>query len=177
MEHFVGEFIRNGWICAQAEEDVAYLIVDVLHEEGDDCRGMALLIACQLLALGVFRRPESDANAKPQFPRSYFVLSMNMMRQIMEQKKQKRMNGTRTKEKQTRKSTPVPECRRLRPLLLEYFHKPLSLLQLSRVQIRRSIGLMDFERRVKTLHLPPLLLTYEWRANEMLADVNEVSLK
>lgn len=52
----------------------------------------------------------------------------------------------------------------------EFFEKPLSLLQLSRAAIRRQLGMNDFERRVQTLQLPPLLLEYVWLANEMLAD-------
>ena len=52
----------------------------------------------------------------------------------------------------------------------EFIQNPPSLLQLARMAIRRRLGMNDFERRVKTLPLPPLLLKYVWLANEKLAD-------
>ena len=57
----------------------------------------------------------------------------------------------------------------------EFFLKPLTLLQLSRVEIRRLVGMNDFKDRMETLKkmklLPPLLYAYVWQANEMFADV------
>lgn len=70
----------------------------------------------------------------------------------------------RTRTKEYRKKCPFVSS-----LVNEFFRHPLSLLQLSRMKIRRSIGMFDFERRVKFLQLPPLLLSYVWRANEILS--------
>ena len=58
----------------------------------------------------------------------------------------------------------------VRSLLTEFLQNSLSLLQLSRAVIRRLLGINDFEHRVQTLPLPPPLLEYVWRANEMLAE-------
>ena len=59
------------------------------------------------------------------------------------------------------------------PLVNEFFQKPLSLLQMSRMEIRRLVGMNDFKDRMVTLKkmglLPPLLFKYVWQANEMLA--------
>ena len=66
---------------------------------------------------------------------------------------------------------------RRRFLEMDFVRTPHTLLQLSRVSIRRSVRMSDFERRVQTLLLPPLLLEYVWRANEMLvaAEASSVS--
>ena len=58
----------------------------------------------------------------------------------------------------------------VRSLQTEFFRTALSLLQLSRTAIRLLVGTNNFEHRVRTLHLPPLLLKYVWRAAEMLTD-------
>ena len=61
------------------------------------------------------------------------------------------------------------------PIVDEFLRSPLSLLQLSRVEIRRLVGTNDFRGRMETLQkmglLPPRLLEYVWRENEMLANV------
>ena len=62
------------------------------------------------------------------------------------------------------------ECAVVAPIVCEFFSGPLTLLQLSRVEIRRAIGFRHFERRVNSLQLPPLLLRYVLRADEMLSE-------
>ena len=47
-------------------------------------------------------------------------------------------------------------------------------MQLSRMEIRRLVGMNDFKNRMETRKmglLPPLLFEHVWRANEMLVDV------
>lgn len=58
------------------------------------------------------------------------------------------------------------------PLIKEFYQNPLSLQQLSRIEIRRAIGINDFEAKAKALPLPPPLLSYVWLANEMLAQIS-----
>lgn len=59
----------------------------------------------------------------------------------------------------------------VRSLLTKFVRHPLTLHQQSRAAIRRAVGMNDFDLRVQTLPLPPRLVQYIWRANEMLADV------
>lgn len=61
-------------------------------------------------------------------------------------------------------------CPKLACLVREFLSGPLTLQQLSRIEIRRRIGLHQFERRINTLPLPPSLLKYVARANELLED-------
>lgn len=72
---------------------------------------------------------------------------------------------------------PPNEWMILAPLKMEFYRQPLSLLQLSRLQIRCAVGINEFERRVKTLRLPSALLTCVWRANEMLSRGNIIAVK
>ena len=58
------------------------------------------------------------------------------------------------------------------PLVREFFSGRLTLQQLSRIEIRRAIGMPHFERRVNALPLPPLILGYVSKAMEMLTDFN-----
>ena len=71
------------------------------------------------------------------------------------------------------------ECPIVAPLVREFLSGPLTLLQLSRIEIRRLIGVRHFERRVNSLkrQLPPLVFCYISLADEMLAEnSNEVEL-
>lgn len=160
-ESFVSEMICNGWICAIRGEQCLYRLVDYLHE---------------YISSRIARRPsespgscslwDSSANrflnANLLWPRHYF--------------NNKEITGYRYIRYKISSNWHKPEmfieeCPLVAPLMNEFFHQTLSLQQLSRIQIRNSIGMNDFEHRVKCLSLPPSIKNYAWKANEMLADV------
>ena len=144
-ERYVSEWLCNGWICAQRND---WTCMSVLARHSSD-GNVHFRILRQLLALGLFRDADNE-----QFWSAYcedcFVVTQ----------------ATLVTHRQ---------CPRLAPLVDEFFRKPLSLLQLSRMEIRRLVGMNDFKDRMETLQklglLPPLLFKYVWRANEMLVDV------
>lgn len=152
-EYFVRDWICNGWICAQSKEQCLYALVRDLHVDYSVYR-----IARQLLALGLFREPEPQ-EAKLQQLRW-------PLRCFYDEDYSRFIHCDICRIGHKQEST--QECPLVAPLMTEFFRNPLSLQQLSRIEIRRSVGMNDFERRVKTLSLPPLLLSYVWRANELL---------
>lgn len=153
--------IRSGWICDQSGETILCRLVAHLHFR--DVRRVALRIARQLLALGLCRKPvlAPAAEGEPALP-----WPRNCFFEEAHSEVCARCRVPHTAE----------DCPLVVPLAEEFFRKPLSLLQLSRIAIRSSLGMNQFERRVQTLPLPPLLLGYVWRANEMLLgpDSNEM---
>ena len=144
---YISECLCNGWICAQKNDwtCVHFFTISMHYFDCD----VLFRIFRQLLALGSFRIPDSE-----QFwsARCLGCPATNQSSLVTNR-----------------------QCRLLMPLVNEFFRKPLSLLQLSRVEIRRLVGMNDFKERMETLEkiglLPPLLFEYVWRANEMLADV------
>lgn len=151
-EHSVSAWIRNGLICAQqhASNYIIFMLIERLHSYNPRT---AYRIARQLLALGLFRIPRGDPKLS-WAQRCFYGEMISRSSEVCAKK-----HSSQTTE----------ECSAVAPLLTEFFRKPLSLQQLSRIEIRQSIGINSFERRVKTLPLPVPLLTYVWRANEMLA--------
>ena len=142
---YVSEWLCNGWICAQRND---WICVRVLARHNPD-GNIHLRILRQLLALGLFRDADNEQFWSAYCDDCYFVTQATLVTHR--------------------------QCPRLAPLLNEFFRKPLSLLQLSRMEIRRLVGMSNFKDRMETLKkmgvLPPLLFDYVWRANEMLADV------
>lgn len=156
MEKLMGELIRNGWICTQHDDkNVLYrLLIGISQDVSFETRA-AFRITRQLLALGLFRIPSGDLKLSwaQRLICWLFGGSANYhLPQI------------------------ARECPVVARLVTEFDRKPLSLQQLSRIEIRHSIQINGFERRVKTLPLPPPLLTYVWQANEFL-DVNFIRKK
>ena len=164
-EFFVSQCIRFGWIgAANMEPDDADVLSRLLDSVpvGTYTSGyltisnspdleMRFRIARQLLALGIFR-----AQIRHRFyqcSKCYKFLSPND-----------------SYENVIKHRTKCSDARAL-SLQTEFLQNPLSLHQLSRAAIRRSLGMNDFERRVQTLWLPRRLREYVWFANEMLADV------
>lgn len=156
IQVLVSEWLRNGWLCAQSGEQSIYLLVANLHSSDISDRRAAFRIARQLLALAFFLEPVGYP--KLQWPRRYFY-NVNFVHR-----------SCAACALGHRPETTL-ECQRVLPLINEFFRNPLSLQQLSRIELRRSVGMIDFERRIQTLPLPPSLLAYTWRANEFLADV------
>ena len=140
------EWLCHGWICAQKNDWTCLRVLLASHSSNNNVH---FHILRQLLSLGLFRDAESE-----QFWSA-------------------RCEGC-SNEHQAELVT-RRQCRLLMPLVEEFFRKPLSLLQLSRVEIRRLVGMNDFKERMETLQkmglLPTSLFEYVWRANEMLADV------
>ena len=141
-EYYVSEWLSNGWICAQKGN--WFVLSDFACYHSYDC-DVRFRILRQLLALGLFREPESEQFWSAQCDGCQYK---NPAALVIHR-----------------------QCPLLIPLLNEFLRMPLSLLQLSRMEIRRLVGMNDFERRLRTLLLPPLLLEYVWRANEMLIEV------
>lgn len=158
-EFNIGQLIRNGWICAEKSDEMAHNFVYMLHFPNSSRGQTALRITRQLLALGFFSEQEMWNNLKPRYgcgvcgssQAAHIVEDDEVIEEIVGHQNQRHA------------------CRPAARLLKEFFRNPLSLQQLSRIQIRLSIGIYNFERFVKTLPLPPPLLAYVWRANEMLA--------
>ena len=151
-EYYVGQLILCGLIgvCNDYPDDspvLSELIYELLNNKMESLRWESLFrIARQLLALALFRQRGAVL----------FLFYLKIFFKISEEEERK---------------FPVDNVLSLRT---EFFRNPLSLLQLSRAAIRRLFAMNDFERRIKTLPLPPLLLEYVWRANEMLKDVAPV---
>ena len=145
-ECYVSEWLCNGWICVQRND---WTCLRVLARHSSD-GNVHFRILRQLLALGLFRDADSEQSwsAYCEQCEDCFVIHGKLV---------------------THRQCP------LAPLVDEFFRKPLTLLQLSRMEIRRLVGMNDFKDRMETLKkmklLPPLLFEYVWRANEMLADV------
>lgn len=141
---YVSEWLCNGWICAQRDN---WYCLPVFTGHSPDGK-VRLRILRQLLALGLFRDEDSE-----MFWSAYCI------------------NCSLTK------STHIThrQCSHLAPLADEFIQSPLTLMQLSRIEIRRLVGMNDFKNRMESLQneelLPPMLLKYVWRANEMLFDV------
>lgn len=169
-EYFVSEWIRNGLICAQMEEQIGlYGLIDSLHinhnlfgNEGDMAKHLSDIaaahrVARQLLALGLFRVPHGDP--KLSWARRCLYDEWASRQGLLHCEICCDGHNSQTTQ----------ECPVIEPLINEFFRQPLSLLQLSRIEIRCSLGINCFERRIRTLPLPPCLLTYVWHANEMLS--------
>lgn len=158
------ESIVNELICVQIENnEMCRELIFGLHNIEPSHFDAANRISRQLLALGLFRTPRG--NPKRSWIRrclfdDRFVLQMWWICSIC---------GSQYELKFT------DECPIITPLLAEFYDEPLSLQQLSRIEIRSSLGIYEFETRVKTLPLPPSLLTYVWEANEMLSDRSDTS--
>lgn len=191
IEPHVDEWIRYGWICVQSDDETLLQLIGTLHEyveqiDKEDYRA-AFRIFRQLLALGLFREP-NPKHAALTWPQRCFS-DEHVLRWYSEQHRancslspsnRSEATGFDEAEEEAAEAETLSEgvsgeapkeceCSLLAPLVTEFFQKPLSLLQLSRMRIRQSLGMYDFESRVQTLPLPPALLTYVWRANEMLA--------
>lgn len=166
-EFYVSEWIRNGWIAAQDEwKDKNYFSCFNLHAANDADSRANFRILRQLFALGVFSSSLRSSDA--QFA---YCWKTNCRKYSSGKSAQFsccwRPNCKNCSSGQSAK--PPNECLLLAPLKTEFYRQPLSLLQLSRLQIRCAVAINEFEHRVKTLRLPPALLTYVWRANEMLS--------
>ena len=144
-EWYVSEWLCNGWICAQKNEWTCLRVLASHSSDGN----VYFRILRQLLSLGLFREADSE-----QFWSARCEGCSNEHQAALVTRRQ---------------------CRLLIPLQDEFFRKPLSLLQLSRGEIRLLVGMNYFKERMETLQkmglLPPSLFEYVWRANEMLADV------
>lgn len=150
-EFYLNKWICKGWICAQSGQQ--FLIYQLMHSGISACKR----IAKQLLVLGLFCQPE---------PQEKHKLLRWPFRYLYDEHKTQLIWCKLCCDWLKQETT--EECRHVIPLVTEFFRNPLSLQQLSRIEIRRSIGMNDFKRRVKTLPLPPPLLTYVWCANEFL---------
>lgn len=149
-QFYVSEWIRNGWIYYQEGDESCFSrIIKSIHSVDAANSNAAYRIARQLLALGIFREPGASSMLTSHC--SCF--------------------NNRCDESNVRPPRRKNQYPHLLPLLNGFFRETLSLLQLSRIEIRDAVGMRYFERRVKTLSLPPLLLTYVWHANEMLDEV------
>lgn len=164
-EYFVSEWIRNGWICdKQAENEILYMLIESLqaelfgHKRQEDDVNATLRVARQMLALGFFRKPHVEQTFLIDCRRFYGDFKLRLKCQVC---------GIWHKEKHTAEVCPATAS-----FLAELLEQPLSLQQLSRIEIRCSIGINRFENRIKTLPLPPSLLAYVWRAGEMLTDTS-----
>ena len=151
-EYYASEWLSNGWIFAQKNDWIClhFLVGHYLRELStlDSYDAARIRILRQLLALGLFRELASE-----QFwsaPCGHCRLENQAA------------------------LVPRRQCPRVAPFVDEFLRGPLSLLQLSRAEIRRLVGTKNFSSCMETLQkmgfLPPLLLEYVWRANEMLAD-------
>lgn len=159
-DFFVSHWIRYGWICVEENEHILYDLVSDLHASDrlpNKLNGASVFrITRQLLALGLFRKRGN--NSKPQWPRRCLIAG-DVARAKCNTCLTNRFKCTK-------------ECQLAAPLVVEFFQNPLSLQQLSRIEIRRSVGMKEFENRIKKLPLPPSLLAYVWRANEMLVHIS-----
>ena len=153
MECYVAHWIRWGWIGTDSDStDADHMLTEFIqflvrypHREAN------FRIIRQFFALGIF--PNVVSHSFDDDEQGFFDYYFDV--------------DDQTKREDAHKSY----VSKVLPLQTEFFRSPLSLLQLSRAAIRQQLGMNDFERRVKTLPLPPLLLEYVWRANEILADV------
>ena len=157
-EFYFSTFLRHGLLLPHRNDTTLFQFVRFLHR---NVRYAALRIVCQLLAIGVFCIPTTYSNPELEWPRSDLngddsdtdLIDCTICAE-----------GHKVRESLM--------CPRVAPLLLEFFSGPLTLLQLSRIEIRRLVGMRQFERRVQQLPLPRLLLDYVWRADELLLHSN-----
>lgn len=131
-------------------------LINDLHVNMCNRSSSAKRICRQLLALGLFREPNSSLDPKVPWARRCIYDGFNS----------KFIRCQVCSAGHLISST--KECVHMAPLVKEFLSGPLSLMQLSRIEIRSLIGVRQFERRVNSLKLPPLLLEYVSRANEML---------
>ena len=148
-EYFVSEWLSNGWVFAQKDDWICLekLASHELHGLANLFEGDSVPRTLrQLLALGLFREPASEQFWSKQCDGCRHVNPEFIIHR---------------------------KCPLLMPFVDEFFRGPLSLLQLSRAEIRRLVGTNDFSNRMKTLQnnglLPPRLVEYVWRADELLA--------
>ena len=140
IEYFVGQLIRCGFIGVSSDSsDDEY---EVLSQVLD-------LLSCNVL---------SKQESAFRIARQLFALGIFRERGALSFHRYLQCN-------------PVDEARvsSICNLQTEFFRNPLSLQQQSRAAIRQLVGMNDFEGRVQNFPLPPLLLKYLWKADEMLS--------
>ena len=157
-ELYFSTFLRNGLLFPQRDDNTFYWFVLCLHSNNETVRSVALRVSRQLLAIGLFWKPTTYQNPELKWPPlSHYIhiyqciYGFNCPKWAAENKLSESLM-----------------CSRFASLLHEFFSGPLTLLQLSRIELRRLVGMRQFERRVQQLPLPRLLLDYVWRADEML---------
>ena len=134
-----------------------------LHKGFKNVATKSFQICRQLLALGLFREPEFSATIDPRLSWARRCLYDGAV--------STKISCAICRNGHLISSTEV--CHIVAPLVREFLSGPLSLLQLTRIEIRRLIGVRHFERRLKTMkqQLPHLVFRYIAHANEFLADV------
>lgn len=156
--YYTAALLRMGLISAGSEGTNYNFrqLLYIIHKEKESSQDSAAFRVCrQLLALGVFRRPV-DADPIVLWTKCCLYGTHRLIQCDF---------CSEGKELST-----TEECPIVARLGSEFFSGPLTLQQLSRIEIRRCIGVRHFERRINTLPLPPLLLEYVSRANEMLTE-------
>lgn len=139
-KYYVSELLSNGWICSQDE--------DLWEEIRYSSRFLDLHASQEADSRAAFQSSGSCSNSASYAKCSARMVSNSMI--LLEKEMRDLLQRTECKES--------ARVLLLVPLKTEFYRKPRSLLQLSRLQILRSVGSGDFERRVKSLPLPPLLL-------------------
>lgn len=140
IEYYFSVWISSGWIVAQ---------------QGDETRAN---IIARLHAFGI-----NEAGGLVFFRMARQLLALGLYRDLRPHCGIANCTNLVNRNDQL-------HCERIDPLVNEFIQNPLSLLQLARMEVRRSLGMNAFERRVRALPLPPRLRDYVWRANEMLAE-------
>ena len=156
-EYYYSTFLRHGLLLPHRNDTILFLFVRFLHSDEESERSAAMRIVYQLLAIGVFCIPTTYSNPELEWPRTDLNGDDGIDCTICAE-------GHKLHESLM--------CPRVAPLLREFFSGPLTLLQMSRIEIRLLVGMRQFERRVQQLPLPRILLHYVWRANEMLLHSN-----
>ena len=108
-EYYVSEWLSYGWICAQRDNYWTCLSLLATHSSISD---VLFRILQQLLAFGLFREPASEQFWSDRCGGCHYE-----------------NHGALIARRQ---------CHRLILIVDEFFHSPLSLLQLSRVEIREG---------------------------------------
>ena len=158
-EYYISELINMGLIFPECENNFLFCKLNYyLHSESEETAASVKRVCRQLFALGLFRQPVSITTIDPQLPwaqRCLYDGATEILCEICR-------TGHLLIDNE--------ECPVVAPLVREFLSGPLTLLQLTRIEIRSLIGVR--ESRIETLkeELPPIVFRYIKRADEMLAE-------
>ena len=160
-ENSIAELLRMGLLCPKERAGTYFhYLIKIIHINSKMIKDSALRVCRQLLALGFFRKSHTGSDGESN-ERCFLIRKMNLLCDLCKEN--------------CPICYPVPgsnteKCPVIAQLFSEFISVPLTLLQLSRMEIRRLIGVRHFELDVNALSLPPLLRTYISGANEMLSE-------
>ena len=126
-ENYFRIFLRHGLLFLQRDAALSttLFIIYSLHSDVESAHSVVLRIARQLLAIGLFRTPNTRSNPELEWPRRclYKFYHTDMI------------DCPICSEGHTLRKFPFV-CRLLAPLIDEFFNGPLTLQQLSRIELR-----------------------------------------